>query len=341
MESITKLSQRDYSSQAAGSIRGGQRTDEDKSVVTSANHSVTEESANRVGGTSADRNVDLSRYRHLLSGEELPTMTQLMSGERAEDSQSQTPRLLGEADSSDESSLRQGSSSEESTSTQDGKKSEKTGQNDPSREKSVSGEELSKEESAEVQKLQARDREVRAHEQAHVAAGGQYIRGGITYDYQRGPDGKSYAVGGHVDIDVSEEKTPEATINKMRQVKRAALAPAEPSGADRAVAAAASSKEQKARSEIVETRQEEAVERRQEASKDQGAQSSRSDGVERSASQETSSSDRPEAQQSSTTEIPVTPAPEPPKVDGPRTPEMMDLARESRMRIKRGDYWLA
>ena len=124
------------------------------------------------------------------------------------------------------------------------------GQTQAKEEKSISGEPLSEEDQAEVQKLQARDREVRAHEQAHVAAGGQYVRGGISYEYQQGPDGRRYAVGGHVNIDVSEAGTPEETVQKMRQVRRAALAPAEPSGADRAVASEASKKEQQAQAEI-------------------------------------------------------------------------------------------
>ena len=98
--------------------------------------------------------------------------------------------------------------------------------------------ELSDEEDAAVQELKARDREVRNHEQAHKAAGGRYA-GAISYEYQKGPDGQQYAVGGEVAIDVSPEKDPEATIQKMNTVIAAALAPAEPSGQDKAVAQAA------------------------------------------------------------------------------------------------------
>ena len=89
-----------------------------------------------------------------------------------------------------------------------------------------------------VEELKARDREVRAHEQAHKNVGGRYA-GAISYDFQRGPDGQNYAVGGSVPIDVSPENDPEDTISKMRIVIKAALAPAEPSAADRAVATAA------------------------------------------------------------------------------------------------------
>lgn len=88
--------------------------------------------------------------------------------------------------------------------------------------------------------LQSRDQEVRAHEQAHLAVAGPYARGGAAYVYQRGSDGRLYAVGGEVAIDVGKERTPEATIRKMQTVRRAALAPLNPSAADRQIAARAS-----------------------------------------------------------------------------------------------------
>ncbi|RPH40675.1 MAG: catalase, partial [Desulfobulbaceae bacterium] len=80
----------------------------------------------------------------------------------------------------------------------------------------------------------------------------QYAEGGASFTFQRGPYGNSYAIGGEVPIDISSETTPEATILKMRTVRRAALAPAEPSGADRQIAAQASAKELQARQEIAE-----------------------------------------------------------------------------------------
>src|SRR6056297_1068156 len=96
--------------------------------------------------------------------------------------------------------------------------------------------------SAELKQLtepKARDREVRAHEAAHQAVGGQYA-GAMSFTYQRGPDGAQYAVGGEVSIDLSPvQGDPQATIEKMRIVRAAAMAPAEPSGQDRAVAAQA------------------------------------------------------------------------------------------------------
>ena len=109
---------------------------------------------------------------------------------------------------------------------------------------------LSPEEQKMVAALQQRDREVRTHEQAHLANAGQYARGGPTYSFQQGPDGRRYAIGGEVPIDTSPEPTPEQTILKMEAIKRAAMAPAEPSSTDRSVAAAAAALEAKARQEI-------------------------------------------------------------------------------------------
>ena len=113
------------------------------------------------------------------------------------------------------------------------------------------GDELTPEETKEVEDLKARDQEVRDHERAHMMAGGGLVRKGASYQYTTGPDGQRYAVGGEVSIDTSEVKdNPEATITKMQQVRRAALAPAEPSGQDRSVASSASQKEAQARQEL-------------------------------------------------------------------------------------------
>ena len=101
-----------------------------------------------------------------------------------------------------------------------------------------------------MQQLKQRDTQVRQHEQAHLAAGGQYVRGGASFEYTTGPDGRRYATGGEVSIDVGSERTPEATIRKAQAVRRAALAPAEPSGQDRSVAAQAAQLETKARQEL-------------------------------------------------------------------------------------------
>ena len=110
--------------------------------------------------------------------------------------------------------------------------------------------ELSDSEQKKVDELSARDQEVRTHEAQHQAVGGQYASA-PTFDFERGPDGKQYAVGGEVSIDVSEiPDDPNATIAKMEQVQRAALAPAEPSSQDRQVAAQAQQKAAEAQREL-------------------------------------------------------------------------------------------
>ncbi len=111
-------------------------------------------------------------------------------------------------------------------------------------------EQLTDQERKEVAKLKQRDREVRTHEQAHRAAGGAHA-GAISLQFTQGPDGKRYAVEGSVPIDLSPVKgDPAATIRKMQQVQRAAVAPADPSAADRRVAAQARRAEQQARAEL-------------------------------------------------------------------------------------------
>lgn len=101
----------------------------------------------------------------------------------------------------------------------------------------------------QVEQLKARDREVRAHEMAHLAAAGGLATSGASYTYQHGPDGVSYAIGGEVKVDTSSGNNPEETIRKAQAIRAAALAPAEPSGQDHAVAAQASQMEVQARAE--------------------------------------------------------------------------------------------
>lgn len=111
--------------------------------------------------------------------------------------------------------------------------------------------ELTDAEKKEVARLQARDREVRSHEQAHKAVAGSHARGGPKYSTTRGPDGRSYAIEGSVSIDTSAiPGEPEKTLAKMQQVRRAALAPSEPSSQDARVAADAAQKANEARLEI-------------------------------------------------------------------------------------------
>lgn len=123
--------------------------------------------------------------------------------------------------------------------------------------KGLDGQELTEEEQAEVEDMKARDTEVRTHENAHKSAGGQYAAS-PSYTYETGPDGKRYITDGEVSIDVGKEDDPQDTIEKMQVVKRAAMAPAQPSSQDRQVYAEASQKEAEARQELAQEKQEEA-----------------------------------------------------------------------------------
>lgn len=102
---------------------------------------------------------------------------------------------------------------------------------------------------AQVRELKQIEREVIAHEAAHMAAAGA-LGGGVSYTYTAGPDGKRYITGGEVPIQIQPGSTPEETLRNMQQVQRAALAPADPSGQDRQVAAQAAAMAAQARSEI-------------------------------------------------------------------------------------------
>lgn len=84
------------------------------------------------------------------------------------------------------------------------------------------------------------DRNVRGHERLHQLALGAYAGSGVQLTTRRGPDGRSYAVGGRIKADLSRVPgNPEATLRKANAVRRAALAPASPSAADMRVAAEA------------------------------------------------------------------------------------------------------
>ncbi|MDP2097978.1 MAG: putative metalloprotease CJM1_0395 family protein [Methylobacter sp.] len=115
---------------------------------------------------------------------------------------------------------------------------------------------LSDEELKVVRELKQRDSEVRAHEAAHLAAAGGIAVSGASFSYQQGPDGIRYAIGGEVSIDTSGVPgDPAATLRKADTIRRAALAPAEPSGQDMQVAANATAMAAKAQAELFQKNQ--------------------------------------------------------------------------------------
>lgn len=110
-------------------------------------------------------------------------------------------------------------------------------ESEPKKTNNAAGEKLSPEQQQEVAQLKARDAEVKSHEQAHIAAAAGLSTSAPSFSYQTGPDGKKYAIGGEVSITTPQGNDPEENIRNARTLKAAALAPADPSAQDRAVAA--------------------------------------------------------------------------------------------------------
>ena len=133
-----------------------------------------------------------------------------------------------------------------------------------------------------INQLKARDSEVKAHEMAHLSAAGGYSTGGMSFTYQTGPDGRQYAIGGEVGIDVSAVSgDPQATLQKAMVVFGAALAPAEPSAQDRKVASAATQMMAQARADIMrESQEERKVEAEEQAEKSFGSEINPGEGSE-------------------------------------------------------------
>ena len=120
----------------------------------------------------------------------------------------------------------------------------------------VNGKELEPDEADYVRELERIDRNVKAHESAHIAAGAGVVTGGASYSYTRGPDGRMYATAGEVPISMQKGDTPQETIQNARKIVAAAMAPADPSPQDYKVAASAMQMESQARVEMAQESQE-------------------------------------------------------------------------------------
>ena len=138
--------------------------------------------------------------------------------------------------------------------TSDQKKLEKE-QEQKKSQQSGSTDELSEDEKQLVQDLRARDAEVKTHEAAHQAAGGG-MTGAASYTYQQGPDGRMYAIGGEVSISIPSGSTPQESMRNAQQAIAAAMAPADPSGQDFAVASSAMVMLMKAQQQLLKETQE-------------------------------------------------------------------------------------
>lgn len=84
-----------------------------------------------------------------------------------------------------------------------------------------------------LDKFRAKDAEIRTHEQTHASIG--HTTSPISYNYQEGPDGKMYAVGGSVRLDTSIPDDPKAAAFKLDMIQKAASGVADASPADRAI----------------------------------------------------------------------------------------------------------
>ncbi|EAI7242362.1 hypothetical protein CK719_01200 [Campylobacter upsaliensis] len=132
----------------------------------------------------------------------------------------------------------------------------------------INGVELTMKEVQLVRELQSIDRNVKAHEAAHQAAGGG-LAGAASFSYTKGPDNQMYATAGEVPIKMQKGNTPEETIAIARQVVAAAMAPSDPSPQDYKVAANATKMEIEARAEATKLKAEEAKEKNKEEEKRQ------------------------------------------------------------------------
>ncbi len=192
-------------------------------------------------------------------------------------------------DDTDSSATNNEINTSEPANTDKQKKTKENGKNSTDKSSNPSG--LTEKQLRIIDDLKARDAKVRRHEMAHIAAGGQYITSGVHYKYEKGPDGKNYAVGGDVSIDTSPVPgDPEATIAKMRKVEQAALAPADPSPQDKKVAAESAFVAAKALSELMMMQEKQ----RAETIKEQ-FQSKQNPGTAANAYEQTSTTNEPTA----------------------------------------------
>lgn len=174
------------------------------------------------------------------------------------------PRILGSSQSQD------GDKAESADTTKSESKSDETSETkkeDKSKTtEKKSSDELTPEEQQEIAKLKETDMKVKAHEQAHIAAAAGINASAPSYDYQEGPDGQKYAVGGEVNVSFNETGDPEKDKASAETMKRAAMAPADPSSQDRAVARNADKMISEDEKKIQELKEQERAQKDQEKS---------------------------------------------------------------------------
>ena len=113
----------------------------------------------------------------------------------------------------------------------------------------------------DIQKLDQPGTDIGRYERSHLAVAGMAIRGGPHHEYRLGSDGRVYALGGEVSLDLNTGTgNSQKSLAKMEQVPRAALIPANhPSIGDHWGAALARYDVQRADLETLEQQQEQAL----------------------------------------------------------------------------------
>ena len=103
-----------------------------------------------------------------------------------------------------------------------------------------------------VSKFKNTDTMIKAHEQDHASSTTTTTT--IQYDYQMGPDGKMYAVGGEVRLDTSMPKDPKQAQLKLDELQKASNVSSGMSVADGSIAIQANLMKQ-----LIQMRMEDAI----------------------------------------------------------------------------------
>lgn len=167
----------------------------------------------------------------VISDEAIKLLNSEQADNKEKTSKTPEPKLLGSEKSQDAETMPDGK-----TKTEDGTVNESKDSTSSNEEKAKTSGDLTPEQKQEVAELKARDAEVRAHEQAHIAAAAGISTSAPNYTFQEGPDGKKYAIGGEVSVSVPQTGDPETDISNAEIMRNAAMAPSDPSPQDRSVA---------------------------------------------------------------------------------------------------------
>ena len=118
-----------------------------------------------------------------------------------------------------------------------------------------------RQDSVDIQKLSQRGTDIGRYERGRLAVPGIVTRVGPNHEYRLGVDGRVYALGGEVSLDVNTDaRSSQKSLAKMEQVPRAALTPANhPSIGDHWGAALFRYDVQRADLEMLDQQQEQAL----------------------------------------------------------------------------------